>query len=309
MFADDTKCLNTIYSFSGILALQNDLIALGAWARKWNLRFNESKCVHLRFLPNSHPAPQQTYSIFNSTISSSDHHRDLGVFLSSDLSWSNHHSAIISRAYRSLGMIRRTFHTGCVSTKRQLYLSLVRSQLSYCSPIWRPHLIKNIIKLERVQRRATKYILGDYSSDYKSRLIDLHLLPLMYYYELIDLMFFINSLKNPAVSFDISSYITFSDSSTRSSTAFKLKHAKSTSNAHRHFYFNRLPRLWNSLPPIDLNLSSSTIKSHITKFFWSYFISHFDSNNSCTYHFLCPCSKCTTSPISTNFTLAASSSC
>lgn len=124
MFAYDTKCLNTIYSFSDTLALQNDLIALGAWARKWNLRFNESKCVHLRFLPNSHPAPQQTYSIFNSNISS-DHHRDLGVFLSSDLSWSTHHNVIISRAYRSLGMIRRTFHTGCVSTKRQLYLSLV----------------------------------------------------------------------------------------------------------------------------------------------------------------------------------------
>ena len=38
--------------------------------------------------------------------------------------------------------------------------------------------------LERVQRRASKFILNDYSIDYKSRLIKLNLLPLMYIYEL-----------------------------------------------------------------------------------------------------------------------------
>ena len=143
MFIDVTKCLNIIYSFSETLDFQYDFIALGASARKWNLYFNETQCVHLRFLPNSHPAPQQSYSISNSTISLSNFHHDLRVFLSSDLSWSNHHYAIISRAYKSLGGIRRTFNTSCVSTKRQLYLSLIRSQLSYCSPIWRPHLTKS----------------------------------------------------------------------------------------------------------------------------------------------------------------------
>ena len=102
-------------------------------------------------------------------------------------------------------------------------------------------------------------------------------------------MFFINSLKNPSLNFNISSYVTFSDSSTRSSRSFKLKHARSSFNANRHFYFNHLPRLWNSLPPIDLNQSSSNIKALITKSVWSHFTTHFDSNNSCTYHFLCPC--------------------
>ena len=29
----------------------------------------------------------------------------------------------------------------------------------------------------------------------------------------------------------------------------------------RHFYFNRLPRLWNSLPIIDLSLSVHTIRN------------------------------------------------
>jgi len=49
----------------------------------------------------------------------------------------------------------------------------VRSYLSYCSQLWRPFLIENILAVYRVQRRATKYILNDSNrlSDYKSRII------------------------------------------------------------------------------------------------------------------------------------------
>ena len=39
--------------------------------------------------------------------------------------------------------------------------------------------IKDIITLERIQRHPTKFILNDYCSDYKNRLIKLKLLPLM----------------------------------------------------------------------------------------------------------------------------------
>jgi len=80
----------------------------------------------------------------------------------------------------------------CVEAKKQLYIASVRSQLLYCSKLWRPKLIKDITMLERVQRRATKYILNDYTSTYKSRLQQLQMLPLMYIYEFNDLMFFIS---------------------------------------------------------------------------------------------------------------------
>jgi len=50
-----------------------------------------------------------------------------------------------------------------VSVKRTLYISLVRSHITYCSMTWRPNLIKNI---EKIQRRVTKFILNDYSCNY-----------------------------------------------------------------------------------------------------------------------------------------------
>ena len=37
--------------------------------------------------------------------------------------------------------------------------------------------MKDITKIEQLQRRATKYILQDYISDYKTRLTKLQLLP------------------------------------------------------------------------------------------------------------------------------------
>ena len=93
---------------------------------------------------------------------------------------------------------------------------MVRSHLIYCSPVWCPRLIKDIQLLERVQRRATKYILNDFTSDYRDRLISLELLPLMMFYELLDIMFFVKSFKTPNDCFNISNYLKFSACSTRS---------------------------------------------------------------------------------------------
>ena len=174
-----------------------------------------------------------------------------------------------------------------------------KSQLTYCSQIWRPHLLKDISSLERIQRRATKFILRDFHSDYKSRLTSLHLLPLMMQLELYDIMFFTNCLKNDRKSktFCVHSYVTLSTSSTLSATHFKLKHSLSKSNTIAHLYFNRLPRLWNSLPTIDLDLPISVIKWKLTTFFWDHFNANFHCNNPCTFHILCPCAKCVRLPI------------
>ena len=191
--------------------------------------------------------------------------------MSCDLKWSNHLKHIPVQAYKVLGLIRRSFSSGLhISAKKNLYLSLVRSQLTYGSQIWRPHLLKDITALERIQRRATKYILNDFHSDYKHRLLSLRLLPLMMQLELFDILFFIRCLKDPD-NFSIFSYVDFSEGSTRSSTHFKLKHSLSKSNTTGHFYFNRLPRLWNSLPPINLDLSISTIKIIFFKSFGTIF--------------------------------------
>ena len=194
--------------------------------------------------------------------------------MSTDLSWNHHHEYITSKAYKMLGLLHRTFSKSSnISVKKLLYLSLVRSQITYGSPIWRPSLIKDIKFIEQIQRRATKFILNDYHSDYYNRLIKLQILPLMYMFELYDVMFFVKSIKGfPSdACFCITDFVSFAHCNTRSSTTGKLQHTYSSNNYIKKFYFNRLPRIWNSLPPIDLSLSISAIKTMIYKFLWNHF--------------------------------------
>ena len=73
-------------------------------------------------------------------------------------------------------------------------------------------LIKDILLLERVQCSVTKFILGDYCMDYKSRLTNLKLLPLMYInYELTDILFAIKPFKKCTNSFVISQHLQFNE--------------------------------------------------------------------------------------------------
>ena len=236
------------------------------------------------------------YFINRTNITLCDSTKDLGLILSNNLDWTDHYHSITAKAYKILGLLRRCFKTDSIVAKKKLYISLVRSHLLYCSQIWQPYKIKDILLLERVQRRATKYILSDFTSSYKSRLIKLNLLPLMYIYELNDLTFFIKSYKYPSNYFNVNDYIFSSFVSTRSSTGFKLQHISSSSNLSHNFYFCRLPRLWNSLPSIDISLSVNVIKQKLQRFLWNHFLGNFEDDNSCTLHYLCPCTRCSHQP-------------
>lgn len=138
------------------------------------MSINDNKTIYISHGNYNPPDSIQSYRVNNNVLTPTDFTRDLGITISSDLSWSNHYKSITSKAYRSLNLIRRTFgHSPSITARKKLYISLVRSQITYCSPLWRPHLIKDIHSLETIQRRATKFILNDYSSDssdYRSRL-------------------------------------------------------------------------------------------------------------------------------------------
>ena len=60
-------------------------------------------------------------------INPEPNHKDLGVVVSNDMQWFHHHNYILGKAYKMLGVIRRTFSQyNSVATKIKLYTSLVR---------------------------------------------------------------------------------------------------------------------------------------------------------------------------------------
>ena len=147
-----------------------------------------------------------------------------------------------------------------------LILIVIGSQLLYCSQIWHPYLCKDI---ENIQRHATRFISKEHSSDYKSRLLKLNHLPLTMLYEFYDICFFVKSLKQPSTSFNNTDFVSFIHNSTRSGFHLKLVHQLAKANRFNQFYFTRLPRLWNALPPMDLSKSYITI---VKRIFWEYIL-------------------------------------
>ena len=117
----------------------------------------------------------------------------------------------------------------CGESRNRLYAAA-----SIVQQLWRPRFLKDMANLEGIQRRSTKYILNDYTTNYKDRLIVLNLLPLMYWFDLQDLMF---CLKDPDNSINIHRYITFSSSGTRATTHNQLKPSLNRTSTTQHFYF------------------------------------------------------------------------
>ena len=139
--------------------------------------------------------------------------------LSADLYWDKLYKIITAHAYKALWLIRWNFLSiHSTFTMVKLYTSVVQSQLLYCTQLqlWYLDLMKDIFIIELVQHPATKYILNDYTSCYKMWLIKLKLFPLMYLFELHDILFAIKSIKTPTIQFNIINYINFSSPRTRS---------------------------------------------------------------------------------------------
>ena len=75
--------------------------------RLWNFFFNSSKFIHLSFNSKFHTS----YSISGNPIFANNTHRDLGIILSTDLSWKYHlsHIKFSTKTYKTLGLLRCTF--------------------------------------------------------------------------------------------------------------------------------------------------------------------------------------------------------
>ena len=303
LFADDSKCHKVVRSAQDCQLLQSDLGLLCDWSRATSLTFNSNKsCVVSYHLPRSVPVIFD-YCLDGQSIDHARTCKDLGVVFTDTLTWSTQVDTVLKKAYNTLRMIKRVFPGATTPThlKRKLYLSLVIPILTYCAPVWRPSLIKDITSLEKLQRRATKYIMFDFQLDYKSRLTALKLLPLMYRFEYIEVVFFFVQLQHRDSHFDILNYFSFSSSSTRNSSYNKLVHSSLTRSSARHTFFHRFPRLWNSLPPVNLSLSVSRFKKFVTKYFIHKLIVDFNPANAHTFHTVCPCNICSCNPLPSSF--------
>jgi len=166
-FADDTKLCRAVGDEKEVNILQEDLRRMFRWSQDWQMLFNLEKCSVMHMGKRNN---ESSYEMGGKVLKVSEEERDLGVVMHKSAKPSRQCAEAAKKGNSTLGMIRRTIVTRDKDTILRLYKSLVRPQLEYCIQVWNPYLRQDIEKLEKVQRRATKMILGYKNLSYEERL-------------------------------------------------------------------------------------------------------------------------------------------
>ena len=161
LFADDSLLCRVIDSTLDQVQLQQDLKILAKWALDWGMMFNPSKCYVMHINGGRTHRPF-LYELCGVLLKSVTQERYLGVVLSQSLSWSNHASQVSVKANQNIVFIKRNLKGSPQELKRLAYITFVRSGMEYASPMWDPNTSKDHAALERVQRRAARWIISSY---------------------------------------------------------------------------------------------------------------------------------------------------
>ena len=259
------------------------------------MSFNASKCKVLTVTRKLNPV-NFDYHLEDKTLAPVRKEKDLGVVITSNFTWDQQILTVVSKANKMLSLLHRT----CplikdTRVRRSLYLSLVKCHLNYATEVWSPSNISLKLKVENVQRRATRWILQQRKGQqkYKDRLVALDLPPLCYDRELKDLTFFYKALHGH-IGIDISNFVSFvNNGRTRSSNLRTLKTPYCRTSTFQSSYFNRIVKLWNKtiLVTHQRNFSSLVLfKRSIKDLFKLELNRSYDLSMPCTWTFVSDCS-------------------
>ena len=260
LFADDCVLYRTVKSESDEKILQNDLNILTQWEQSWQMEFNPSKC-HVMHVSRKRKPRKAKYNLRSHTLESVKEAKYLGITLTDKMEWTPHINNITTQANRSLGFLRRNLRPAPQQLKNQAYKALVRPKLEYCSSVWSPYTTTAIQQLERIQRRAARYVTNRHrnTSSVSDMLQQLNWQTLQdrRYRAILTMTF---KIRNNYVAVPMLPYLANADSrSTRYSGLNTISIASTRTNYLQHSFFYKAPILWNSLPIETRALTDLTV--------------------------------------------------
>ena len=259
LFADDVKLICSTKDF---LKTQDDLDSLDAWQKSWLLSFNTkyNKCKVIYVGKNN---TKNEYFLSGKLLPETDVEKDLGVYVKSDLNWKYHIQKSISKAKAIIGWVTRNVISREKTVMLNIYMTLVRPHLEYCTQLWNPTAEHGnwriIMEIEGVQRAFTRLIENSGLDTYKDRLQYLNLTTLLERRMRGDL---IETFKILSGKTDYGKNL-FNVS--RSGT--NLIYVSKRGSAKQSFLSNRVVSYWNKLPGyVKLSDSVESFKTKIESY-------------------------------------------
>ena len=195
-----------------------------------------------------------TYSIHDVDIEPTDNTKYLGITINRKLSWNTHIDNITQKANRTLNFINRNFKTCTQQIKERLYNAYVRPSVEFGGCVWATHTQENIDKIERVQKRAARFVQSSYGRDQSvtAMMRNMEWTPLVERRARAKVTSVFKAKKDLVdIPFED---VPRQQSGLRSQSNFFVPFAKS--NVYYHSYYPSAMRLWNALP-LPIRQSSS----------------------------------------------------
>ena len=254
LYADDAKLYRGISSDEDAEQMQNDLSRVCDYFRDWQLNINTEKCelIHIGQI-NRH----NNYLLDGQNIQTEQNCRDLGVKVSEDAKFSQHCNEIARSAFFRLKQMNISFSCKNKDFKLLLFKTYIRPLLENNTYVWSPHLLKDIDKIESVQRLFTRQMGNLRQYSYMERLRILNLESLEARRIMFDLVF-LYKIVNSLVEIERESFFTMNSGNTRGHK-FKINVQYARTNYRKYFFVNRTVRIWNLLPAniVDCNSVAS----------------------------------------------------
>ena len=166
--ADDTAILYSAKHKKEIEnTLNQELVGVADWMYLHKLTLNVSKSKVMLF-----GSPQKTNKIDSfevelncDILETVTEFKYLGIWYDRNLKWNRHIDVLGSKIAQKLGVIKRLRQFVDKYTLQILYNTLVLPHIDYCLPVWSNTSLKYLNKIQILQNRAARMVLGCQTRD------------------------------------------------------------------------------------------------------------------------------------------------
>lgn len=258
LFADDCLLFNEITCQQDQITLNSNLQKILTWCERWDMQLNIDKTVFMKITKKINKL-SFTYNLASMPLTEVDEYKYLGVIITNNLSWNSHISHLCDSAFKKLCYLRHKLKHAPPETRLTAYTSLVRPKLEYAAIVWDPYTKTNIDALERIQRKAVRFIFSKYrTSDSPSDLMAQHNIQSLQLRRKIHRLKFLFLLYNNKLSLSPEPYIKpLTARRTRHRHSATLTPYNTRTNIFKYSFFPRTVADWNSLPLSTLSNTDS----------------------------------------------------
>ena len=136
------------------------------WFKNNSLQANPSKFQSMLLKNKTVNAEDFNIIVDNDILNLTDDMTVLGINIDNKLNFNSHVSSMCNKAGRQLNVLQRLKGSLDYASRLSIYKSCIMSNFNYCPVVWMFTSKSSLLKLETIKKRALRFVLDDYASDY-----------------------------------------------------------------------------------------------------------------------------------------------